>query len=465
MPSFNLADQPWIPVYANGTTTTRSLGDVLNNAAHIDRIATGNHLEDAAIQHLLLAITLHSDGDTSTWLDDHRDQLDLFHPTQPFAQCAHLDVLGADTADAPDTLPYTFTTAHGSFNSYNTTSALPAGATLPTEEMARQLLVRQAFSVGGLLGPHTKKLGAPGRSANASTWTNHPSIWLHHQTLADSLAAMRDAATAANGPRGRFWFTTEERPYSHQEHNAGILDTLTLPTRAIRLYPTSDGSGVHGVHFWEGHRMAPADPDTWRTTTWEKKTAKGPWQPRKSHQSRPAWRQLLEAATPDQPGICNPAGLAPGATMSFTTLGSFQSRIDAILHGTVPTPGISADELAELAALVGKGGSLGTRIYATHGRAAHYAANSTPWEDSTGGDPDPLAQRYATTIERRIGQVAMKRIAGTITHGQAVDGLNQVVQWVRQRHLADLGAARPMAAAWLTSAYTYAQNKEQDNAQ
>ncbi len=107
--SYNLLDEPWIPVlFRDGTAADLSLRACFTRADDVRRINGDLPTQGFAITRVLLAIChdaigFHSLADTRqllrtgldtarvlAYLDDYADRFDLFHQQRPFMQVAGL---------------------------------------------------------------------------------------------------------------------------------------------------------------------------------------------------------------------------------------------------------------------------------------------------------------------------------------------------------------------------------------
>lgn len=169
MYSFNLVDQPWIPVRTlDGGLTTLCLRDTLLQAHRLRRLEDASPLVLAALHRFLLAV-LHRalEGPSTTeqaarwfqegfpadritaYLDRWRERFDLFHPTHPFFQ-----VPGLERATSPK--PWTILLPEEGSNNTNTLfnpslrEGYSPGLARP-DGAARALITYQTFVLGGLV--------------------------------------------------------------------------------------------------------------------------------------------------------------------------------------------------------------------------------------------------------------------------------------------------------------------------
>lgn len=444
---FNLAEQPWIRVLGANGLDTLSLTDVFTQATAIRQVACDSPLEDAAIMHLLLAITLDSDNQPLPWLKKHHDRLDLNHPTHPFGQYAPMVDLDANDAADISTFTLDFNTAEGAFSSYDTINRPGQGHTLTPAEAARLLLVRQRYSVGGILNGLGRKLGGQ-NSAKACLGTNYPLVVPDCGTLADTLRHMASSYRLTPENRGTFHFNLGAKAkLSTPVDNPGILDVLTYPARAI-LYRHSPEGNINAVLHCEGLRLEDTQvtPEIWPITTWEQKKKNAPHTPRKIHVERPAWRQVLDAAaTDDAPGILAAGQLPPGTRVTLTSLAAYTSRIDGVYHQRTVTPRLTAAELVELKQHVD---DTSKRLYANSARIVSNISDSMVKERATA-----LTSHNREHNNERIGSIVTRRMAGEATNSETVEALHRLIKEQQDKHIASHILTHPVATTVAAASY------------
>ena len=216
----NLTTDPWIPVVdASGASSLASLQDVFAGG-HRD-LAVRPH-ERVALMRLLLCVAhaaLDGPKDRAAWkasqqelpgkakiyLDDHRDEFDLFHPTKPFLQFAGLEKQpkpakpakkGKAVAEVPEEEADEGTSASKldfALSTGNNTTLFDHGAAndeprgFTPAQLALMLITFQCFSPGGRIGvARWKGANTPGNGASGHA-PCAPSAMLHSFIRAGSL--------------------------------------------------------------------------------------------------------------------------------------------------------------------------------------------------------------------------------------------------------------------------------------
>ncbi len=394
MHSFDLVTAPWIPVLSASGVRDVGLADAFSE--DIAALATGDSYEDVALLRLMIAIAVAADAeslDPAQWVRNHTGDFDLFHPQRPFAQNADmLRFIDAGKTNPIADLSYrhggTGKAAANMFHSHS-------GITLTPAETARQLVVRQCFSVPGIqpfLGnlfpaqkhPGTGKMETvlPSIAAEGTAGTL---AWIEDGDLPSTLAA--NVAAVRGRPLGTFHFTwTHGHPpvYLRPE---GVLDGLTYLARSIYVEP---GTEVTRAMVCNGVRW-PADKDKLgytedmdpelkpfalylisseehnaakRATERIVKAAKAGKKakpvapktfPRRNYSSsmgRTAWRTLLRGLVDQQPPSAALSAARPGQTLRTAGIGtSNQSRIDGLFVASLPAPAEGVDPAAINAAV------------------------------------------------------------------------------------------------------------------
>uniref|UniRef100_A0A7C2G7N7 Type I-E CRISPR-associated protein Cse1/CasA n=1 Tax=Thermus islandicus TaxID=540988 RepID=A0A7C2G7N7_9DEIN len=164
--SFNLVEEPWIPVLKDGRVVEVGIGEALLRAHELTRIETPSPLEEAALYRLLLA-ALHRalmgprrlehvlewwragrfpEGPIRNYLNRFRDRFFLFHPQAPFFQVA--DLPAENPLPWSKLLPELASGNNPTLFDHSTEENLPKAT---YAQAARALLVHQTFALGGLL--------------------------------------------------------------------------------------------------------------------------------------------------------------------------------------------------------------------------------------------------------------------------------------------------------------------------
>lgn len=452
---FSLAEQPWIPVLTNKGMDERSLLTVLDS--DVRDLASGDVLEDAAILRLLVAIVIAAADQKMTaqqWISDHRDRFDLFCTQHPFGQNPDMArFIGTEGAarpiiDASYALAGSGSTAVNQFHTLSGITFSPAAA-------ARLLLMRQAFSVGGIQQfteaiiyetvPDTRP-GKQGKtrsqaagsaaygkgplSAKTAVCTNRAFVWIDAGRLEETVAV--NARVCAGKPVGTFHFGWPDpaTPPPIAGRPTGVLDALTWPSRSIYLVP---GDPVEEIMVCDGVRWPdPKDPqyppereaELVPHAVFERKTAKAPATIQGVHVERVPWRQLMVGLASEQPAdsvlaaaINTAADLPAGARVRIAGLGSYQARIDGPVAGSfpVPVPGVDMGALVDLIsqAFVQHGSYFGSLAHASGLTDRTQSARLTGRLSGYAGLPaqlEQLAIDYAcgrSTVEEASQRVAV----------------------------------------------------------
>lgn len=179
--SFNLVDEPWIPVVdAAGATFKVGLRELFERSEELADLSVGT-LERITLYRLLICIAqraLNGPKDEADWreaegklvpaslayLEQQRDRFDLWGE-RPFLQVKELQANGRTKTDKLD-----FGLASGNNNTLFDQAATEDGRAHEPDWLARNLLVYLAFSPGGRIGVATingRETDGGGSSANA----------------------------------------------------------------------------------------------------------------------------------------------------------------------------------------------------------------------------------------------------------------------------------------------------------
>ncbi|MBL8602066.1 MAG: type I-E CRISPR-associated protein Cse1/CasA [Myxococcales bacterium] len=267
MKPFNLTREPWIPVETlDGTVVERSTRDALAEAHTLRGLADPSPLVVATLTRHLLAIlhrAFNGPRDVIAWcevaepgfflrapidayLDTVEHRMDLFHPTEPFAQVRGLTARFREYACPIDELELVRSRWGGGRELFRHRPASPAPSMTPARA-ARALLAHHGFATGGLV----KKPGEP-TSATAAPLTRAGVVILRGDTLFKTLIANlleydpENALPFSTGgaPDRCAW----EQPPAPRELNLaeepkrvplGYLDLLTWQSRRVELIAES----------------------------------------------------------------------------------------------------------------------------------------------------------------------------------------------------------------------------------
>lgn len=435
---YPLTDQPWIPVLTDTGMDHRGLASVFES--DVLTVASGDPLEDAAIVRLLLAIRIAAAAQELTphrWVSEHADRFDLFSPTHPFGQNPDMArLVGLDRVTRPLSAQSYTLAGNGStaVNQFHTLS----GVTYTPAAAARLMLMRQAFSVGGIQQFPAIAYGKGPISAKAAVCTNRAFTWIDTGRLATTLDA--NAELVAGRPLGTFHFgwPDPQTPPPIAGNPSGVLDALTWPARSIYLLPADPVAEIAicdglrwpetGTPGYSPQREADLIPHA----VFERKTKKAPFTIQGVHTERTPWRQLLTALASEQPhgsvlAAARTADLPPGSVVRIAGLGSYQARIDGAVTGAFPTPTAGVD-LAGLSALI-------SEAFISHGSyfgSLAHAAGLTDRQQSA-AMTGRLSQYLA--LPGQLEPIAAAAVRAEITLEQARDRITAIVTAANRRAL------------------------------
>lgn len=187
---FSLAERDWIPVLTDAGMSQRNLHTVFT--ADVVDLASGDTLEDAAILRLLIAIAIaaHAENlDPREWVASRADRFDLFSRSRPFGQNPDMArFVTAERSTRPLAAQSYVLAGNGStaVNQFHTLS----GVTFTPAAAARLLLMRQAFSVGGIQQWPASAYGKEPCSAKTAVCTNRAFVWVDTGRLAHTIDVM-----------------------------------------------------------------------------------------------------------------------------------------------------------------------------------------------------------------------------------------------------------------------------------
>lgn len=272
--SFNLLTAPWIPVHDTEDVHRQvGIAEALLDA-HRLRLFAGSP-ESLATLRLLIAVldaaagpastdewdaawqarTLDSDRIT-TYLDRWNDRFDLFHPTQPFAQCARLDTPNRTThALNPGSWG-------GNAGSWFNEELRREPEPYPADRAARALLTLLAFHPGGIQSAAPGDVRARGGKvyggkSGALGLVTHLHVTTAGGTLKDDLLLALPPQPRHTGDTP-VWERNAPGPVGIVRDPTGRLDQWTWPTRRVRLH--HDDGMVTGLTLHDGDRPTSTDP-------------------------------------------------------------------------------------------------------------------------------------------------------------------------------------------------------------
>ncbi|WP_296137271.1 type I-E CRISPR-associated protein Cse1/CasA [uncultured Tessaracoccus sp.] len=360
--SFNLIDEPWVPVlYARGRSSDVSLSTLFQDATEIRRISAELPTVSFAILRLALAICHHALGvhtraDVARqlrdgievdkvlgYLEQYKDRFDLFHPDRPFYQVGSLhtakgEVSGLEKliADVPNGSPYmTMRSGEGL-------------RTITAAEAAQWLVHAQAFDPSGIrsgaVGDPLVK-GGKGYPIGPAWAGRIGGVVLHGAHLAQTLT-FNMVPVPENPLDIPVWAAPEPQTERREleAEPAGPLSVLTWQARRVRL--EGDRDGVTGVVLAQGDQLKeqnrmPVEPMTaWRYS--KPQTAKFKlkvYMPQKHNPARAMWRgvpALLKTSSSEIDG--SPASLPPATVTSLREQSGWAGDYD--LRAIIETVGM-----------------------------------------------------------------------------------------------------------------------------
>lgn len=321
--SFNLVDEPWIPVLlGTGATAELSLRDIFARAYEVRRIDAPLPTQGFALVRMLEAINHHAVGyhrsqdvadalrngidlkAIDAYLTNFRERFDLFHPDRPFMQVSTLRTAKGEVAgleklisDVPNNEPFLTTRGGAGLRRIS-----PA-------EAALWLIHCHSFDPSGI---RSAAVGDPETSGGRGypigpAWAGQiGGVVLHGATLAQTL--VYNVVPTPEDPHDLPVWALDQ-PHSEQRiMDPGIpgpVSLLTWQSRRIRL--VGDRDGVTGVVLAQGDRMTPQNRHgiehmtAWRFSPPQTKKHGIPvYMPQKHDPSRSGWRGMpaLVSASP-----------------------------------------------------------------------------------------------------------------------------------------------------------------------
>jgi CRISPR system Cascade subunit CasA len=269
MNSYNLLDEPWLPVrWANDDPPTAvSLRDILRRAADITELATDNPLETIALNRLLAALlaaiypgAVEEAEWVRLWKQGHfdeavceryfttyADRFDLLSPTRPF--------FGHPQTDAKEISPLTrLLHAATSGNnavlfSHDLDSQPPK---LTAAEAARAVICTQAAALGGGVAQPFNFCHAP--------LVGGAYFWL--RGAVDERPNLFRALLLNLTPSPKVWgdiqddaptWESEKPPVATKRPVSGIRQLFTLQSRRLQLVSDNEGNMI-GVRYNQGSK-------------------------------------------------------------------------------------------------------------------------------------------------------------------------------------------------------------------
>jgi CRISPR system Cascade subunit CasA len=268
MPSFNLIDEPWIPVYGLDGRAECSIKEVLLRAQEFREMRDSSPLVTLALHRLFLAILHRNFGPSSSkawgklWqtgcfdaaaLESYfarsRPYFDLFDAERPFYQDA------AFQSKKPNGINQLVRELSRGNNPtlFDHTSEDPPPLLSPAEA-ARALVAEQAFAVGG----GKSELGYTTSGPLVGGVTVLVCGENLFETLLLNLIRYKENDPLPTEGDAPAW-EQKGRPKDGPPTPNGYLDYLTWQSRSIHLQPEADGR-VRFMSYAQGRKLAPAAP-------------------------------------------------------------------------------------------------------------------------------------------------------------------------------------------------------------
>ena len=299
--SFNLVDEPWLPVvWLDGRAEEVGLRDALVRANEIRELVDGSPLVTVSLHRLLLAI-LHRNFGPETfdaWKDlwrrgqwdaavldayfaQWRHRFDLFAADRPFYQVAKHD----DGARMHPPALLAQEMASGNNPTVFDHSFADRPVPMDPAEAARLLVARQAYSVGG-------GVARPFNLSHAPLTTGFTVLALGEtlfQTLALNLTGYGEGGPipTANNDAPRWEQDDPAIPDKDGTWPRGPLDYLTWQSRRIKLAVSGDPPLVTGSQLGQNLKVHADTIDPFKSYAMSKEQG---WVARRLDPDRAVWR-------------------------------------------------------------------------------------------------------------------------------------------------------------------------------
>lgn len=351
--SFNLVDEPWIPVVdAAGEAFKVGLRELFERSEELVDLAVGT-LERISLYRLLICVAqralngpknqdewLEAEGKlvaaSLAYLDDWRDRFDLWGE-RPFLQVKELQANGRTKTDKLD-----FGLASGNNNTLFDQAATEDGRAHEPDWLARNLLVYLAFSPGGRIGVATingRETDGGGSSANSPCVESCMLFALVKganlaQTIVWNMIPYDNLTHFPGGVGKPVWEFDE--PFAEDAKKTignSWLGRLTPIARFVRL--EEDGRNMtlaNGVKYSQLFEDAVREPMA--TVLVDKK--KNEWKYARTDPERKPWRQLGAILTRSVDGA--------GGPLTLQNVAKFAANENDDAYFTVWTGGLATDK-------------------------------------------------------------------------------------------------------------------------
>lgn len=329
--SFDLVDEPWVPVLRAGKHVPVSLRQALTGAHEIDELAAPRPtLVAAVLRHALLPVAIDAldiptseadwaerwragqfdTAEINAYLDRHRDRFDLFHPTQPFAQVGDLETTSGETK--PSSLLIPSIAAGNNVPLFSARLETDPPELTPAEALLWLLHTHcwdtAAIKTGAVGDPNVKRGKTTGNPTGSLGQFEvvMPVGQSLFETLLLNTPIRPDGRPTDDLPQ---WRRDPAGPEWQERPPRGLCDLLTWQARRIRLIPADGPTGplVREVIVCAGDRLV-ADPDLEPHAAWRRNPRPRAGQPARRPQrpvaGRNAWQGLnaLLAINPPEDG-------------------------------------------------------------------------------------------------------------------------------------------------------------------
>jgi len=272
-PSFNLIEEPWLPVsLVEGGSAEWGLRELFARAHEARGLSEPSPLTYTAVLRMLLAL-LHRSldgprnpnhwcdlylagqfdaGMINDYLERWNDRFDLFHPERPFAQ---VDASVEMTDNSPVTRMLMERTSGNNPTLFDHSWDENPPAFSPGEA-ARALLTTHAYAFAGSGGRFVQAPMVAGYAVSFEGRNLFETLMLNLVWYDDDFLRPQMLAASGDAP---WWEWVEEAPLSKAPMRPrGLTDLLTWRGRAIRLLPEADGK-VRRIQYSQGYVLDDAD--------------------------------------------------------------------------------------------------------------------------------------------------------------------------------------------------------------
>ena len=359
-PTFNLLDEPWLPVrWRTGGTGEVGLSELFARSREIEGLAEASPPAFVALHRLLLAVThraltLHqgrwTDSDRARWYRDGlpleafesyfgrwRERFWLFHPTQPFMQVAAL-ATATQTRSLKPWTQVSLESAAGNNPVMFDHSLDASPSTVPAAAALRAMVGFYQFTPGGPIKV-LRKDGFGRKGALFDSAAILPTDSRLDRTLVLSLHPASATADEADHDLP----TWERPPLQLGDLSAeltlatGPNDRYTRLTRAVLLDRASGDPGLSRLRACEGKDLQEDEHATDPMNSYRQGTDK--WIRLRFTDGRSLWRDL-PALLPSPTGSgWRPAAVLVWAQNLLSAAGSWDNEVEVTIAGMAAIQG------------------------------------------------------------------------------------------------------------------------------